>query len=290
MPLWLSNANFNLQREFVWHSLKDGNSPNLSLLPQKQNKTVHINAYFIPKLRVQVNFYFFVYVLSGWLRLADCHVSDSIAATDKIPGVDLNAAWDRCHVIHVRSRSIEPSHVTSVKSPVLFATWTYHINILKALKLAANFWLESIDTQKIVWDAGWEIIMIPAVHGTVTVWAQYFLMCALEHPWKGTRAWTRCQCDHSPSRWIQVQVLDGGPLNLYHQHGGFSHTRQGWAIHHHSWTPWPQWIKLDLFAVNSCNTYFMGRCKPYYTLRTWETHHDRRHHPVGLHPPYDLPS
>ena len=82
MPLWLSNANFNLQCEFAWHSLKDGNSPNLSLLPQKKNETVRINTYFIPELRVQVNFYFFMYVLSGrlfsgWLRLANCHMSDS---------------------------------------------------------------------------------------------------------------------------------------------------------------------------------------------------------------------
>ena len=71
MPLWLSNANFNLQCEFVWHFFKDGNSPNLSLLPQKKHKTIHINAYFILKLRVEVYFYFLCMDL-----VADCLVAD----------------------------------------------------------------------------------------------------------------------------------------------------------------------------------------------------------------------
>jgi hypothetical protein len=63
-------------------------------------------------------------------------------------------------------------------------------------------------------------------------------------------------------------------------------TRQGWATYHCSRTPWPQWNKLNLSAVNSCIPYFMGMCKTFCTLMTWETH--RRHHLVGLH--YGLPS
>ena len=48
-------------------SLKMGIHQILVFCLKKKNETVHINAYFIPELRVQVNFYFFMYVLSGRL-------------------------------------------------------------------------------------------------------------------------------------------------------------------------------------------------------------------------------
>ena len=72
---------FNLQREFAWHSLKEGNSWNLSLLPQKKHETVRVIAYFIPKL-IGVKFYFYLFrvwsqwPIAQWLtQLADSPVS-----------------------------------------------------------------------------------------------------------------------------------------------------------------------------------------------------------------------